>query len=100
MTSRSGSLATLIGLAAVLAEQPTAGEWASQLLGGVQVALTQTNGWLDALDRQVMARTMAQLGEKMGEAGFAAAYQTGQTLTLNEIVALVESWQLPVSSKQ
>lgn len=89
MTNRSGTLATLIGLAAVWAERPTTGELSARLCGGVQAALAQADVWLDLLERRALARTMAQLGEKMGERGFAAAYQSGYALTLSETVALV-----------
>ncbi|MBK9050079.1 MAG: hypothetical protein IPL78_03890 [Chloroflexi bacterium] len=97
MTNRAGMIATLSGLAAVLAEQTERQVTASRLLGAVQAALGQSYVWLDALDRQMMARTQARLVADMGEEAFAAACQAGELLTLGEAVGEVErlrDWRL------
>ncbi len=86
MTNRAGMIATLSGLAAVLAEQAAMQVTASRLLGAVQAALGQSYVWLDALDRQMMARTQARLVADMGEEAFAAACQAGELLNLGEAV--------------
>jgi predicted ATPase/DNA-binding CsgD family transcriptional regulator len=96
--ANTGSIkaAALLGLAGIAAGQRQY-QWAAQLWGAVEALRQRTEGtigdkrrqWLNALERrQSNYEHMVQMVQKqLGEQTFAACWQEGQTMTLDQLLA-------------
>jgi predicted ATPase/DNA-binding CsgD family transcriptional regulator len=79
----------LEGLAGMLATQ---GElrWAAQLWGAAEVLRERTTYPLPPVDRPLYERAVATARVQLGEQAFAAAWQEGRTMTLEQVLAASE----------
>jgi predicted ATPase/DNA-binding SARP family transcriptional activator len=80
----------LVGLAAV-AMLRHADRRAAELLGAAERLLDEVGASLDSIERQVHARTLATLRERMGEDAFATSVESGRRLSAADAIDLATS---------
>jgi ATP/maltotriose-dependent transcriptional regulator MalT len=89
--------ATLVGLASVAAAggDPDGGRQAARLLGAVPSLLDALGDPMPPVTRPAYERVAAVLRAALGEDAFAAAWESGRALTLEQAVADAERFPLP-----
>lgn len=87
--NRRGIAECLAGLASVRARQGHT-QWAATMLGAAEILLHATGGAWWPADRVEVERNREIIRSALDEAGFAAAWEKGHALTLDQALLFAE----------
>src|SRR5205814_8050513 len=90
----AGALVDLAGIAAV-GPDPESAQRATRLLGAAQAVCDAHGSTMFLIDSADQRRFAATLRAALGEEAFAAAWEAGRTLTLEQAVAETEQVSVP-----